>query len=237
MFSIRRARGQRPARSARGRKAAIALVLLAVLFGLLRGAARTRRPRSARRSRRGGGQPWPAGRRDVAGHRDAAVEDGTAGQPAPRRRRRRALLGARHRRHRRPARLLLARPVRASSAASTTSASPACRSRSRRLPGIDALIRPPAAAGTPVATPYNQYGMAGQYWAADQPAVLGHDVADRQRRGRDALRLRQGAGPGHDHRVPVGRRRGHTRLAAGRDRSPDQRTGQCDLLPLRSRSW
>ncbi len=49
--------------------------------------------------------------------------------------------------------------------------------------GVDSLIRPPAAAGKPVATPYNQYGMAGQYWAAtdlqcsDMTSLIGNDVA------------------------------------------------------------
>ncbi|HET9898195.1 MAG TPA: type IV secretion system protein [Streptosporangiaceae bacterium] len=49
--------------------------------------------------------------------------------------------------------------------------------------GIDSLIKPPAASGKPVATPYNQYGMAGQYWAAtnlqcsDMTSLIGNDVA------------------------------------------------------------
>ncbi len=49
--------------------------------------------------------------------------------------------------------------------------------------GIDSLIRPPAAPGKPIATPYNQYGMAGQYWAAtnlqcsDMTSLIGNDVA------------------------------------------------------------
>jgi len=49
--------------------------------------------------------------------------------------------------------------------------------------GINALIRPPASPGRPVATPYNQYGMAGQNWAAtdlqcsDMTSLIGNDVA------------------------------------------------------------
>jgi len=49
--------------------------------------------------------------------------------------------------------------------------------------GVDALIRPPATAGGQLATPYNQYGMAGQYWAAtnlqcsDMTSLIGNDVA------------------------------------------------------------
>ncbi len=49
--------------------------------------------------------------------------------------------------------------------------------------GIDSLVRPPAASGPPVKTPYNQYGMAGQYWAAtdlqcsDMTSLIGNDVA------------------------------------------------------------
>jgi len=49
--------------------------------------------------------------------------------------------------------------------------------------GVDALIRPPAAAAKPVATPYNQYGMSGQFWApfdlqcSDMTSLIGNDVA------------------------------------------------------------
>jgi hypothetical protein len=49
--------------------------------------------------------------------------------------------------------------------------------------GVNALIRPPASPGTPIATPYNQYGMAGQFWApynlqcSDMTALIGNDVA------------------------------------------------------------
>ena len=49
--------------------------------------------------------------------------------------------------------------------------------------GINALVRPPASAGKPVATPYRQYGMAGQFWApydlqcSDMTALIGNDVA------------------------------------------------------------
>jgi len=49
--------------------------------------------------------------------------------------------------------------------------------------GVNALIRPPASPGRPVATPYNQYGMAGQFWApynlqcSDMTALIGNDVA------------------------------------------------------------
>jgi hypothetical protein len=50
--------------------------------------------------------------------------------------------------------------------------------------GVDALIKPPSGAtGPPIATPYNQYGTAGQYWAAtnlqcsDMTSLIGNDVA------------------------------------------------------------
>jgi hypothetical protein len=49
--------------------------------------------------------------------------------------------------------------------------------------GVNALIRPPASPGKPVATPYNEYGMAGQFWApynlqcSDMTALIGNDVA------------------------------------------------------------
>jgi hypothetical protein len=49
--------------------------------------------------------------------------------------------------------------------------------------GVNALIKPPASTGKPVATPYNQYGMAGQYWAptdlqcSDMTSLIGNDVA------------------------------------------------------------
>ncbi len=49
--------------------------------------------------------------------------------------------------------------------------------------GIDSLVEPPATTGKPIATPYNEYGMAGQYWAAtdlqcsDMTSLIGNDVA------------------------------------------------------------
>src|SRR6202167_5906727 len=49
--------------------------------------------------------------------------------------------------------------------------------------GIDPLLRPPPAPGKPLATPYYEYGMAGQYWAAtnlqcsDMTSLIGNDVA------------------------------------------------------------
>ena len=49
--------------------------------------------------------------------------------------------------------------------------------------GVNSLIRPPASPGKQVATPYNQYGMAGQFWApynlqcSDMTALIGNDVA------------------------------------------------------------
>jgi hypothetical protein len=49
--------------------------------------------------------------------------------------------------------------------------------------GVNALIRPPATPGKQLATPYNQYGMAGQYWAptdlqcSDMTSLIGNDVA------------------------------------------------------------
>ncbi|HKR72229.1 MAG TPA: type IV secretion system protein [Streptosporangiaceae bacterium] len=49
--------------------------------------------------------------------------------------------------------------------------------------GVNALIKPPASPGKQIATPYNQYGMAGQYWAptdlqcSDMTSLIGNDVA------------------------------------------------------------
>jgi len=49
--------------------------------------------------------------------------------------------------------------------------------------GLDALIRPPTGPGKLLPTPYNQYGMSGQYWAAtdlqcsDMTSLIGNDVA------------------------------------------------------------
>ncbi len=48
--------------------------------------------------------------------------------------------------------------------------------------GLDALVKPPAG-GAALATPYNEYGMAGQFWAAtdlqcsDMTSLIGNDVA------------------------------------------------------------
>jgi hypothetical protein len=49
--------------------------------------------------------------------------------------------------------------------------------------GVNALIKPPASPARPVATPYNQYAMAGQFWApynlqcSDMTSLIGNDVA------------------------------------------------------------
>jgi hypothetical protein len=49
--------------------------------------------------------------------------------------------------------------------------------------GLNALIKPPATAGKPLATPYAEYGMSGQFWAAtnlqcsDMTSLIGNDVA------------------------------------------------------------
>src|ERR1039457_4707606 len=49
--------------------------------------------------------------------------------------------------------------------------------------GIDSLVRPPASPGPALATPYNEYGVAGQYWAAtnlqcsDMTSLIGNNVA------------------------------------------------------------
>ncbi len=49
--------------------------------------------------------------------------------------------------------------------------------------GVDSLISPPASQGPKLATPYYEYGMAGQYWAAtdlqcsDMTSLIGNDVA------------------------------------------------------------
>jgi TrbL/VirB6 plasmid conjugal transfer protein len=49
--------------------------------------------------------------------------------------------------------------------------------------GIDSLVRPPSTQGPGLATPYNRYGVAGQYWAAtnlkcsDMTSLIGNSVA------------------------------------------------------------
>ena len=49
--------------------------------------------------------------------------------------------------------------------------------------GIDSLVKPPATSGRVLTTPYNQYGVAGQYWAAtnlqcsDMTSLIGNSVA------------------------------------------------------------
>ncbi len=49
--------------------------------------------------------------------------------------------------------------------------------------GINSLVRPPATPGQQVATPYNEYGVAGQYWSAtnlqcsDMTSLIGNNVS------------------------------------------------------------
>ncbi|MGO9161730.1 MAG: type IV secretion system protein, partial [Streptosporangiaceae bacterium] len=49
--------------------------------------------------------------------------------------------------------------------------------------GIDSLVRPPATPGKQLATPYNEYGVAGQYWAAtnlqcsDMTSLIGNNIS------------------------------------------------------------
>jgi TrbL/VirB6 plasmid conjugal transfer protein len=49
--------------------------------------------------------------------------------------------------------------------------------------GIDSLVKPPNSQGPGLATPYNRYGVAGQYWAAtnlkcsDMTSLIGNSVA------------------------------------------------------------
>ena len=188
MFNIRRARGQRPARSARG-KAAIALVLLAVLVGLLRGAAQQPQPAG------GQGAAGPAG---VAAAKTVPTGGGTAtGTATP------------------LSKTGTARTVSATSASLPASGpcsvpgigdiagllgfcslgqsgiigginnlcQPGVPQPESATSGVNALIKPPASPGTRVDTPYNQYGMAGQNWAAtdlqcsDMTSLIGNDVA------------------------------------------------------------
>ena len=178
MFSTRRA----------PRKAAIALVLLAVLFGLLRGAAHQGQP---------AGGHGHAGRAGVAA-RTVSTGSGTAtGTATPL-----SKTGA-------------ARTVSATSTSLPASGpcsvpgigdiggllgfcslgqsgilgginnvcQPGVPQPESATSGVNSLIKPPASAGTRVATPYNQYGMAGQYWAAtdlqcsDMTSLIGNDVA------------------------------------------------------------
>ncbi len=202
MFTTRRAaRGQQPARRARGqqparsaRKAAIALVLLAVLFGLLRGAAHQGQLAGGQ----GIGGHGLAGRAGAAAARTVPTGGGTATATAT------------------P--LAKTGTVRTVSATSTSLPAsgpcsvpgigdiagllgfcslgqsgiigginnlcqPGVPQPESATSGVNTLIRPPASPATRVATPYNQYGMAGQYWAAtdlqcsDMTALIGNDVA------------------------------------------------------------
>ena len=143
---------------------------------------------------------------------------------------RRRLPGAGHRRHRRAGRAVrerlerdprrpeqhlraLAAPARAGHRRHRRDGGAAGRGRGRE----DAVRQ--LRGGRPV---------LGRPW----PAVLRHDVADRQQRGRDGLRRGQIHRPGDDHRLPVRGGQQHPDLAAERRGQADQRAGQRDLLPL-----
>ncbi len=65
-----------------------------------------------------------------------------------------------------------------------------------------------------------------------RPAVLRHDLADRQQRRGHGLRRGQVPGPGDDHRLSVGGGQQHLDLAAELGEPPDQRARQRHLLPL-----
>jgi hypothetical protein len=49
--------------------------------------------------------------------------------------------------------------------------------------GLDSMVSPPASAGPTLRTPYNEYGVAGQYWAAtklqcsDMTSLIGNNIA------------------------------------------------------------
>ena len=154
------------------RRTAIALVLLAVLFGLMRGAA------------------LPAGHGGPGGAAGSGVAAGRAHH-----------------------RVMAARTLAATRAAVTGPCSipgigdiggllglcslgqagligglnslcnPGVPQPESATAGVNALVKPPVAPGRPVATPYNQYGMAGQFWApydlqcSDMTALIGNDVA------------------------------------------------------------
>ncbi len=100
--------------------------------------------------------------------------------------------------------------------------------------GIDAMVAPPAsrqAAEDALRRGRRGRGLLGRH----QPAVLGHDVADRQQRRGHRLRRGQVARPGHDHGVPVGGGQRHPELAEQRHRQADHQPGQRHLLPVPGR--
>jgi len=182
MFTIRRApRGEQPAR--RGRKAAIVLVLLVVLFGVLRGAAHPGHPAGASAAGTSvtgtgsGGHPMgtaaPLSRTGTAKTVSSAARSQPAGGPCsvPGIGDIAGLLG------------FCSLGQSGILGGINNLCQPGVPQPESAATGINALIKPPATAGKQVATPYNQYGMAGQYWAAtdlqcsDMTSLIGNDVA------------------------------------------------------------
>jgi hypothetical protein len=154
------------------RRTAIALVLLAVLFGLMRAAALP------------AGHAWPGGaaERDVAAgrahHRVVSARTLAATRPAvsgpcsiPGIGDIGGLLG------------FCSLGQAGLIGGLNNLCNPGVPQPESATAGVNALVKPPAAAGKPVATPYNQYGMAGQFWApydlqcSDMTALIGNDVA------------------------------------------------------------
>ncbi len=194
-----------------------------------------------RESRPGGGalgrRPAPARDRPGARATDARTprtrpraSDGRLDREPHPRAARRDLPGAGDRRHRRADRAVLAglerdrrRPeqhLRALAAAARTG--------DRRDRRDDRAARRVGGRQDAVRQLRDRRPVLGRAW----PAVLRHDLADRQQRRRDGLRRGQVPGPRDDHRLPVGGGQQHPDLAAERRRQADQRPRQGHLLPL-----
>ena len=214
-------------------RAAAVLAVLAALLGVPRAAQpAAAQPGTVRanRWRRRIGRPVAVGRprrRRPAGGR--GHPGGTAARRAGR-----GLLGTRDRRHRLAARVLHARPERPDRGPEQHLPALAARSRAgqrrHRRPGQAARL-----VGSAAGHALQQLRRRRAVLGLDQPAVLRHDVADRRQRRQRGVRHREIDRPGHDHRLPGGRGRGHPELADRRGRQADQQPRQRHLLPLPGR--
>ena len=146
------------------------------------------------------------------------------------------MLGAGNRRHRRPARILLAGHVRPRRRSEQHLPAVPARARAGQLRYRRAWSRRRGrVVGETARHPVRRIRRGRQLLGRDQPAVLRHDVADRQQRRRHGVRRGEIDRPRHDHDLPVGGGRGHPQLAPARDRQADHQSRQGDLLPVPGR--
>ena len=101
----------------------------------------------------------------------------------------------------------------ASSATLNNICTPATPEPEQATSGIDSLITTPGSQ-TAGQDAVRQLRHGRAVLGGQRAALLGHDLADRQQRRGHGLRHGQIAGPGHDHRVPVGGGQQHPVLAA-----------------------